>query len=178
MPDLTKLKHTLNPEKHTCRAIIETPKGKRSKYDYDPETGLFELGGLLPEGMTFPLDFGFIPGTRGEDGDPVDVLVLSDEVTFTGCLLKVRLIGVIEARQTERDGQSMRNDRLLAVTEASHLYGEIRQISQLPGRTVEGLTQFFVNYNALKGKHFEVLGIHGPDRAAKLVARQAQTSEA
>lgn len=173
MPDLTTLAHQL--DEHTCRAIIETPKGKRSKYDYDPDTGLFKLGGLLPEGMTFPLDFGFVPGTRGEDGDPLDVLVLSDEVTFTGCLLGVRLIGVIEAQQTERDGQSVRNDRLLAVTQASHLYGEITEIGQLPDKTVEGLTQFFVNYNALKGKRFEVLGVHGPERASALVTRQTRT---
>ncbi|MFC4637416.1 inorganic diphosphatase [Deinococcus hohokamensis] len=178
MPDLTTLPHQLDAAQHTCRAIIETPKGKRSKFDYDPQTGLFELGGLLPEGMTFPLDFGFIPGTLGEDGDPLDVLVLSDEVTFTGCLLKVRLIGVIEAQQTERDDQSMRNDRLLAVTQASYLYDEIREIGQLHGKTTEGLTQFFVNYNALKGKHFEVLGVHGPARASALVTRQTVTPEA
>ncbi|SMB78807.1 inorganic diphosphatase [Deinococcus hopiensis] len=168
MPDLTQLPHRLDPSRHTCRAIIETPKGRRSKFDYDPHSGLFELGGLLPEGMTFPLDFGFVPSTLGEDGDPLDVLVLSEESTFTGCLLEVRLIGVIEAEQSE-EGQTGRNDRMLAVSSASHLYREVSHMKQLPSMTVEHLSQFFVNYNALKGKAFRVLGVQGPERATELV---------
>jgi inorganic pyrophosphatase len=64
----------------TCRASIETPRGLRSKFDYDPESGLFELAGVLPAGMAFPLSFGFIPATKAEDGDPVDILVLADEI--------------------------------------------------------------------------------------------------
>jgi len=111
MPDLTNLPHQLNIEKGTCRAIIETPKGRRDKFDYDPETGLFELGGLLPEGMSFPFDFGFIPSTLGEDGDPVDVLGLMDEPAHVGCLLEIRLIGMIAAKQTEK-GKTERNDGL------------------------------------------------------------------
>lgn len=168
MPDLTKLAHQLDAEKKTCRAIVETPRGKRSKFDYDPESGLFELGGLLAEGMTFPLDFGFVPSTLGEDGDPLDVLVLTDEPTFAGCLMQVRLLGVMEAEQTEK-GQTVRNDRLLAVAETSHLYEQVRDVDGLPGRVVEQLQQFFVNYNAAKGKGFEVLAVRGPDRAAQLV---------
>jgi len=72
MSDLSKLPAQLDPKKRTCRAIIETPKGCRNKFDYDPKSGLFMLGGLLPEGMVFPFDFGFIPSTLGADGDPVD----------------------------------------------------------------------------------------------------------
>ena len=70
MADLSKLPAQLDPKKCTCRAIIETPKGARNKFDYDPDSDLFMLGGLLPEGMMFPFDFGFIPSTLGEDGDP------------------------------------------------------------------------------------------------------------
>src|SRR5690349_21240815 len=81
--------------------IIETPKGSHNKYDFDPKLGLFALGGVLPEGMSFPYDFGFIPSTLGEDGDPLDVLLLMDEPAFTGCLVRSRLIGVIAAKQTE-----------------------------------------------------------------------------
>ena len=78
MVDLSSLSNQLDAKKSTCRAIIETPKGCRNKFDYDPESNLFMLGGLLPEGMMFPFDFGFIPLTLGEDGDPVDILVLMD----------------------------------------------------------------------------------------------------
>jgi inorganic pyrophosphatase len=76
MADLTALPHQLDPKTCVCTAIIETPKGCRNKFDYDPESNLFKLGGLLPEGMMFPFDFGFIPSTLGDDGDPLDIMVL------------------------------------------------------------------------------------------------------
>jgi len=78
MADLTTLPYQLDVKKGNCRAIIQTPKGCCNKFDYDPEAKLFMLGGLLPEGMMFPFDFGFIPSTLGEDGDPLDILVLMD----------------------------------------------------------------------------------------------------
>ena len=78
MPDLTTLPHELDTKNASCVAIIETPKGSRNKFSYDPETGLFKLGGLLPEGMLFPFDFGFVPSTLGENGEPLDVLVLME----------------------------------------------------------------------------------------------------
>src|SRR5579871_5314832 len=76
--------------------IIETPKGSRNKFDFNHRQGLFELGKVLPTGMAFPYDFGFVPGTRAPDGDPLDVLVLMDEPAFSGCKVLCRLIGVIE----------------------------------------------------------------------------------
>src|SRR5258705_4040827 len=119
MADLSSLSNQLDAKKGTCRAIIETPKGSRNKFDYDPESKLFMLGGLLPEGMMFPFDFGFIPSTLGEDGDPLDVLVLMDAPAHVGCLIDVRIIGIIQAEQTQ-DGKTKRNDRLLGV--AIHSY--------------------------------------------------------
>jgi len=77
MADLTSLPLHLDTKKRVCRAIIETPKGCRNKFDYDSETNLFMLGGLLPEGMMFPFDFGFLPSTLGQDGDPLDIMALS-----------------------------------------------------------------------------------------------------
>src|ERR1051326_6594542 len=91
MPDLSLLPHEFDAKKATCRAIIETPKGCRNKFDYDPVSQLFMLGGLLPAGMMFPFDFGFIPSTRGEDGDPLDILVLMDAPAHVGCLIEVRI---------------------------------------------------------------------------------------
>jgi inorganic pyrophosphatase len=84
--------------------IIDTPKGSRNKYEYDIEYNLFMLGGVLPAGAVFPFDFGYIPSTEGGDGDPLDVLVLMDEPVFVGCLVPARVLGVIEAEQTE-DGR-------------------------------------------------------------------------
>src|SRR4051794_7660199 len=99
--------------------IIDTPKGSRNKFKYDADHALFKLTKILPAGSAFPFDFGYIPGTQGEDGDPIDVLVLMDEAAFVGCLVPARLIGVIEAEQTE-DGKTLRNDRLIAVAAMSH----------------------------------------------------------
>ena len=88
------------------QVVIETPKGSRNKYAWDREQQIFALKKVLPEGMAFPHDFGFIPSTEGDDGDPIDVLVLMDQPVFTGCLVKARLIGVIEGKQAEKANQS------------------------------------------------------------------------
>jgi len=164
MPDLTSYPNQLDSRKMECRAIIETPKNRRNKFDYDPESGLFELGGVLPEGMMFPYDFGFIPSTLGEDGDPLDVLVLMDEPAHVGCLLQVRIIGVIEAQQTE-GGKTETNDRLLAVSVHSHNHENIGSLKQLRPSLLKQLEKFFVSYNKLHGKKFKVTNVGGPKRA-------------
>jgi hypothetical protein len=81
--------------------IIETPAGSRSKFRYDEDTRLFQLDKLLPLGAAFPYDFGFVPGTLAEDGDPLDLVLIGAEATFAGCHVTARLLGVIEAKQTE-----------------------------------------------------------------------------
>src|ERR1700749_2259694 len=128
MADLTSLPHHLDTKKSIGRVIIETPKGGRDKFDYDPETNLFMLAGLLPEGMMFPFDFGFIPSTLGEDGDPLDILVLMDAPAHVGCLIEVRIIGIIEAEQTE-DGKTESNDRLLGVAIHSYDHQDVESMS-------------------------------------------------
>src|ERR687890_676572 len=149
--------------------VIETPKGSRNKYDYDERLGLFKLGGVLPSGASFPFDFGFVPSTLGGDGDPLDVLVLMDEPAFAGCLVRVRLVGVIEAEQTERDGETTRNDRLIAVAAESRLHKGVRTLDALGDALLDEIEHFFVSYNDFKGKRFNPLGRHGPVRALKLV---------
>src|SRR5436305_1907558 len=110
MPNNLESIPACDPDQEEWRVIIETTKGNRNKYKYDDEFSCFSLAKVLPEGLMFPFDFGFLPGTIGEDGDPLDVLLLMDEPTFAGCLVVCRLIGVMEAQQTERDGTSERND--------------------------------------------------------------------
>src|SRR4051812_4491345 len=149
--------------------IIETPKGSRNKFNYDEETGLFKLGGVLPSGASFPFDFGFVPSTLGGDGDPLDVLVLMDEPAFTGCLVRVRLVGVVEAEQTERDGETTRNDRLIGVAADSRLHTRVRTLKDLGTTLLEEIEHFFVSYNQIKGKKFRPLTRSGPVRARELV---------
>ncbi len=168
MPDLTRLAHGLDPTSATCRAIVESPGGRRAKYSYDRGSGLFALKRLLPEGMSFPLDFGFIPGTLGEDGDPLDILVLNDEPMAVGVLLEARLVGVILARQTE-GGRALRNDRIIGVASASRLYARVGGLEDLGKSWLENVTQFWVNYCRLRGVAFEVLSREGAATACRLI---------
>jgi inorganic pyrophosphatase len=159
---------TFDPGKKCLNVVIETPKGSRAKYSYNPECGLFELKKALPEGMIFPFNFGFIPGTEGADGDPLDVLVLNQEPLFPGCLIKARLIGVIKADQTEKDGEKMRNDRLIGMAIAKETPTSLEGMG-LDKRTLLEIAYFFVSYNKLSGKKFKVRGKGGTKKALALV---------
>jgi inorganic pyrophosphatase len=160
----------LNEKKHQCRAIIETPKGARNKFKYDEDSGLFMLGGLLPEGMMFPFDFGFVPCTRGGDGDPYDIMVLMDAPGVTGLLLDVRILGVIEARQTE-DGETEENSRLLGAAVHSYAHEDLKSIDDVSKTLLKQVEEFFISYNKQRGKKFEVTGLHGPKRALKCLKK-------
>src|SRR5687767_782444 len=92
---------SFNEENGFLNVIVETPKGSRNKYNFDFELGLFRLKKVLPAGAVFPFDFGFIPSTCGDDGDPLDVLLLMDEPAFAGCVVEARLLGAMEASQTK-----------------------------------------------------------------------------
>ncbi|HEX6174958.1 MAG TPA: inorganic diphosphatase [Candidatus Binatia bacterium] len=148
--------------------IIETPKGSQNKYAYEPRFGTFVLDGVLPAGAVFPFDFGFVPSTIGEDGDPLDVLVLMDAAAFTGCIVASRLIGVIEAEQTE-NSKTFRNDRLIAVAVKSITHRSLRDISDVSGDLVGQIEHFFISYNMAKGKTFEPKGRSGRERALALL---------
>jgi inorganic pyrophosphatase len=148
--------------------IIETPKGSQNKYAFAPDCGAFMLKGVLPAGAVFPFDFGFVPSTLGDDGDPLDVLVLMDASAFVGCIVPSRLIGAIEAEQTE-DGKTERNDRLLAVAAQSITHRSIRDVSDLNDDLVGQIEHFFVSYNMAKGKTFTPKGRCGHARAKSLV---------
>lgn len=170
MTDLTHLSNELQPKKATCRAVIETPKGSRNKFDYDPDSNLFMLGGLLPEGMMFPFDFGFIPSTLGDDGDPLDVMVLMDAPAHVGCLIELRIIGIIEAKQTE-DGKTEKNDRLLAVAIHSYDHEDLTTINGVSKTLLDQVEAFFVSYNEQRGKKFRITGTGGPKEAIKFLKR-------
>jgi inorganic pyrophosphatase len=176
MRDLTRLPHQLDREAGCCRAIIETPKGNRGKYDYDPQTDLFELARMLPDGMSFPVDFGFVPSTLCDDGDPLDVMVLSEEPSPVGALLRVRLLGVLKAEETE-DGRVERNDRLLATPLKSHLYASAQNLNDLEPAFLENVSQFWVNKAKLEGKSFRIIGRGEPSAAIELVRRGAKMAK-
>ena len=155
-------------DKKTIQVVIETPKGSRNKYAFDSEARIFRLKRVLPAGMTFPYDFGFVPSTRAEDGDPLDVLVLMDEPAFPGCLLECRLIGVIEGEE-EKKGKKERNDRLVAIERANHSFADIHRMKDLGGQFLRELEEFFVNYHDLHGERYRVLKVRGEAEARKRI---------
>lgn len=164
----------LNPfsvDKGLLRVVIETPKGSRNKFAFNGEERIFELKKVLPAGMTFPYDFGFVPSTKADDGDPVDVLVLMDEPAFPGCALSCRLIGVIQGEQGDKKKKKkkIRNDRIVAVEQDAHSWADIKTIDDLGKEFCRELEEFFVNYHSLSGEQYKVLGIKGPGQALKLV---------
>ena len=157
-------------ERRPLEIVVDTPKGSRNKYKHDERRDVFVLHKLLPDGLPFPFDFGFVPGTRGDDGDALDVLVIHAEATFTGCRIPVRVLGVLEAEQTETTGETVRNDRLVAVPETDKLRPRERTLDDLPGGLLDAIERFFVEYNRAEGRRFVVLGRRGPDEADRLLA--------
>lgn len=148
--------------------MIETPKASRAKFKYEPDLGLFKVDKFLPAGAVFPFDFGFVPSTLADDGDPVDVLVLTDGPVCTGCLVPARLIGVIEAEEKE-EGRTERNDRLVAVAVTSLDHSDVLHMNDLGPRLIREIEYFFSSYNQFEGKVFRSLGTFGPKRAEKVV---------
>ena len=168
--DPTRLDPFTHKDAGVVNAVIETPGGSRNKFKYDEKIGFFSLSGVLPEGMVFPHAFGFVPSTRAADGDPEDILIIMDEPTFTGCVVPTRLIGVMEAEQTE-DGRTNRNDRLIAVAANSRDFSEVKKLEDLNSNMLKEIEQFFITYNKERGKKFRVLRTRGPRQALKLVKK-------
>jgi inorganic pyrophosphatase len=135
--------------------------------------GLFTLPKVLPAGVVFPYDFGFIPATLEADGDPLDALVPMDQTAFTGCVAVVRLLGVIEAEQTEH-GKTVRNDRLLAAAVVSHQYEGITALQEMSLQMLDEIEHFFQSYAQVEGKQFKTLGRDWPERGARRVAAGIQ----
>jgi len=159
-----------NPDSGLWNVVVDTPKGSRNKYKYDEKDGLWRLSKVLPLGASFPFDFGFIPSTRGEDGDPLDVLVLLDEPAFPGCIVPARLIGIFEAEQTQA-GKTIHNDRFVAVIETPYNPPAFRSLEELHPQALAEIEHFFISYNQIEGRQFRPLGRQGPDQAQKIMEK-------
>jgi len=158
----------LDPDSGRLNVVVDTPKGSRNKYKFDESRGLWRLSKVLPQGMSFPYDFGFLPSTRGEDGDPLDVLLLMDEPAFPGCVVPARLIGVLEAEQTE-GGKTVRNDRLVAVVETPYKPAELHSLEEVSRQRLDEIEHFFVSYNQMEGREFKPLARRKADHAQELL---------
>jgi len=151
--------------------IIDTPAGSANKYKFDEDYGVFRVSRKLPEGMVFPYDFGSVPRTRGEDGDPLDVLVLGLTATFPGCLITARMLGVLHAYQREK-GKRIRNDRFIAAAETPVNVSAWRSLADIPDSQLRDIQHFFESYNAAQGRPFRFSG-HGSRQAAEQALTRA-----
>jgi len=163
MLDYTKLPIGSNaPDR--VNAVIEIPQGSVHKYEYDKELHVFRLDRTLYSPVHYPGDYGFISSTLGLDGDPLDVLVLVDSPSFTGCVMEVRPIGVL--RMVD---QGKRDEKLLAVVENDPVYREINDCSQVFPHLLREIEHFFSIYKNLEGKKTELAGWASAKVARKII---------
>jgi inorganic pyrophosphatase len=166
MPNLIKLP-TFSDD-GDVRVVIETPRGSRAKFDYDPELQTFALSKSLLIGLTYPYDWGFVPSTQAEDGDPLDIMVIHDAATFPGLVLTCRVIGVLQIEQKSKKKKE-RNDRLFAVPRRSHSEQDLRDVADLSKPIQEELEKFFIATDELEDKTLNIIGWKGPKVALKAV---------
>ncbi|AEB10817.1 inorganic diphosphatase [Marinithermus hydrothermalis] len=149
--------------------VIEVPKGSANKYEFDEATGMVKLDRVLPSAQFYPGDYGFIPQTLAEDGDPLDGIVLSTYPLLPGVLVEVRVVGLIEM-EDEKGPDS----KVLAVVAEDPRFNEIQDLEQVPQATRTEIAHFFETYKDLerhKGKWVKVTGWKG--RADALAEIQA-----
>lgn len=153
--------------------IVETPRGSRNKYAFDPVYSQFRLKKVLPLGFSFPFDFGFIPSTCGADGDPLDVLILLDEPLPMGCLVKARPVGVIELEQA-RNGRTYHNDRLIVLPTGPSCRNNMQCLADLPDTLLGEIEAFFVDYARQDGRETRPVGRGSEARALELIKEGVQ----
>ncbi|RLG20072.1 inorganic pyrophosphatase [Candidatus Micrarchaeota archaeon] len=144
--------------------VVEIPKGSRNKYEMD-ENGMLYLDRVLHSSLVYSGDYGFVAGTKAADGDPLDALVLLEQPTFPGCILRVRPIGLVKMKDEKGE-----DDKIIGVLTKDPRYDEIKNVSDLPEHTVKELKDFFQNYKRLEtGKSVEVLGVSGAEEAKESI---------
>lgn len=156
--------------------IIETPKGSNVKYKWDSNHNLFRLKKILPAGLVFPFDFGFIPGTKGDDGDPIDALVISEFQGFPGCIMDCRIIGCIQVDQ-QKGTEMVQNDRFIAVPEQSTVFENAISIEDIPSTVITQIQTFFINYIEAEGKKIKVKGTLNAALAMTILNKELASME-
>lgn len=151
------------------RAIVEIPRNSSNKYEYDGKLGVFRLDRALYSPMHYPGDYGFIPGTLADDGDPLDVLIIVDEPSFTGCLMEVRPVGLLHMiDQHEKD------QKVLAVPNRNPRFDSIHTIDQVFPHTLKEIEYFFSIYKELQGVKTKIQGWGNPREVRKMISESRQ----
>jgi inorganic pyrophosphatase len=154
--------------------VVETPRGSRAKFEYDPKLETFILSKSLLTGLTYPHDWGFVPSTRADDGDPLDIMVIHDAATFAGVVLTCRIIGILQIEQKSK-GKAERNDRLFPVPRRSHSEQGLRDVRDLSKPIQQELEKFFMATDELEDKKLEIIGWKGPKIAMKAIQYSAKS---
>ena len=149
---------------HRINAVIEIPKDSVNKYEYDKQLHVFRLDRTLFSPVHYPGDYGFVHRTLGQDGDPLDVLVLVEAPSFPGCLIEVRPIGVLCMLD-----QGKKDEKILAVAESDPLYRELQDYSGVFAHTLREIEHFFSIYKNLEGKKTKMAGWGGADEARRII---------
>lgn len=149
-------------------AVVETPRGSRAKLEFKPQLKAFTLSKPLLAGLSYPYDWGFVPSTKAEDGDPIDALIIHDAATYPGLVLKCKPIGVLEIAQITKKSRE-RNDRIFLIPEQTDIESELTDVRKLSKRAKQDLKKFFEATDALENKKLKFLGWGGPVAATKLI---------
>jgi inorganic pyrophosphatase len=145
-------------------AVIEIAKGQRNKIEFDKELQAFRLDRYLYSASVYPSDYGFIPQTLADDGDPLDVLVMVNEPTFAGCIIKTRVIGMYTMLDHGRE-----DSKILGVPDRDPLFDDVRHLEDVPSHFLKEVQHFFSTYKQLEGVTVQPGHWHGADDALQTV---------
>jgi inorganic pyrophosphatase len=158
---------------YTVDVVVETPRGSKYKYKFDEEQKRFRVKKILPSGLAFPYDFGFIPGTKGDDGDPLDILIISEDSFLHGSIVQCEIIGAIKASQTS-DDETVRNDRIISVPVMTMEKDKDVTLEDFSKQKIRELENFFIYYNKMEKKEFKPLGILSAKETWKMIREESE----
>ena len=152
------------PKPGVISVLIEIPGGSKNKYEFDKDLNAFALDRVLFSSVKYPYDYGFVPNTLADDGDPLDGMVLMDEPTFPGCVIAARPIGMLEMI----DGGD-RDEKILCVPDEDPRYADVKTLDDIASHRLDEIAEFFKTYKNLENKVTEILGWKGLDEVQPLV---------
>jgi inorganic pyrophosphatase len=162
-----------HPKPGILNVLIEIPGGSKNKYEFDKDLEAFALDRVLYSSVRYPYDYGFVPNTLADDGDPLDGMVIMDEPTFPGCVIPARPIGMLEMI----DGGD-RDEKILCVPDKDPRYAGVKSLRDIAPHRLDEIAEFFRSYKNLEKKVTEILGWQDVDKVAALVEKFIKAAQA
>ncbi|MBW4558172.1 MAG: inorganic diphosphatase [Trichormus sp. ATA11-4-KO1] len=161
------------PKPGIINVLIEIPGGSKNKYEFDKDLQAFALDRVLYSSVRYPYDYGFVPNTLADDGDPLDGMVMMDEPTFPGCVIAARPIGMLEMI----DGGD-RDEKILCVPDKDPRYTQVKSLKDVAPHRLDEIAEFFRSYKNLEKKVTEILGWQDVDKVSALVDKFIKAAKA